>query len=103
MDKINEFVQKLTEAQKTKLIEHFDKIYECTELSDHEHKIIYLAYLWKNGLVYTEESGASWFDNKQAGVSIEDYEITIENEDSGGINLNLMYDYYDMNNLISIL
>lgn len=89
--------------QKEELLCHFNTIYECTELSETENKIIYLAWLWKNGHVFKLGEGWFHFDETEAGVPIDDYEVTFEAEPSGGTNLSLFYDYYEIDKIMAIL
>ena len=100
MSKKNEFIQNLTQEQQENLLEHFNSIYECRELSEHEFNMAYLAWIWAKGLIYKDISGISLFNEEEAGVQLTDYEITIENEVGAGINLDLTYDYYDLDRLI---
>ena len=96
-------INNLTDDQKKELLSHFNTIYECTELGEHEYKIIYLAWLWANGFVVRSESGMSTFDGGEAGVPITDYEIAIEDEDKGGVNLDLTRMYYDLDKMIALM
>lgn len=96
-------IDSLTGDQKKKLIEHFDSIYECSELTDHEYKIIYLAWLWVNGFIYMDESGMSMIDEKNSDLPFSAFEITIEDEVTGGINLDLMYTFYSIDKIISLM
>lgn len=95
-------IDSLTDDQRKKLIEHFDSIYECNELTDHEYKIIYLAWLWANGFVYREESGMSMIDEKNSDLPLNAFEITIEDEYKGGVNLDLMYSFYSIDRIMQI-
>ena len=103
MNKKENLIENLTSNQKNVLIQHFNTIYECTELSETENKIIYLAWLWKNGYVSKLENG--WFDidETEAGVPLDYFEVTFEAEPSGGSNLALFYDYYEIDKIIAIL
>jgi len=103
MNKKENLLKNLTSEQKNALIQHFNAIYECTELSEMEYKIIYLAWLWKNGYVRKLEDGWMEFDETEAGVPIDDYEVTFEAEPSGGTNIALFYDYYEINKIMAIL
>jgi hypothetical protein len=51
--KKDEFIKGLEEEKRTALLKHFNSIYSVTvgELGKDELSIIYLAWLWKNGLV----------------------------------------------------
>lgn len=96
-------MQNLTTEQKKALLQHFNTIYECKELSEAESKIVYLAWLWKEGYVKSVSDDPRIFDEIEAGVPLTDYEITFEDENSGGINLELTYDFYDIGKVIEIL
>lgn len=98
-----ELINKLTEEEKKKFLEHFDAIYECKQLGEHEYKIIYLAWLWANGYVFREQHGMSEFNESEVGISLDDYEITFEDEDSGGVNLDTMYMYYGIDEMIELM
>ncbi len=90
-----QFKEQLTTSQLEKLLAHFDGIYECTEIGDHELKMSYLAYLWKNKEVVLDDFGYEIPNAANLGIDVmKDYEITFEDEDSGGVNLGVMYDYY---------
>ncbi len=103
MNKKEELISSLTQEQKQALLDHFNEIYECNELTDHEYKIIYLAWLWANGLVYELDDGWYAFDEDKTGMSIKDYDITFEAEPSGGANLDLFYDYYNLDKMIKLM
>lgn len=90
-----QFKEQLTPTQLEKILLHFDSIYECSALSDHELKMSYLAYLWKNKEVVLDDFGYEIPNAVNLGIDVfSDYEITFEDEDSGGVNLGVMYDYY---------
>jgi hypothetical protein len=59
--------------------------------------------MWAKGLVFQEKHGGSMFDESKAGVLLTDYEITFEDENSGGVNLDLMYSYYGIDKIIDIM
>ena len=103
MNKKANLIQSLTAGQSEALVKHFDTIYECNELSETEYKIIYLAWLWAKDYVKDFGNGFLIFDEAEAGVPLSDYEITFESESSGGINLNLMNQYYNIDEIIEIL
>lgn len=103
MNKKENLLNNLTAVQNEELLQHFNTVYECNELSETENKIIYLAWLWKNGHVFTLGEGWLQFDETQAGVTLGDYEITFESEPSGGANLSLFYDYYGLEKIMAIL
>ena len=103
MNKKQDVISNITPEQKQSLLAHFNEIYECKELTDHEDKMIYLAWMWANGIVYSNEMGVSEFNPNDAGVALEDYEITFEDESPGGSNLDLMYQYYNLDKIIKIM
>jgi hypothetical protein len=107
MKTLTQFKSELSETEKEQLIGHFDEIYVCSQLDDHEYKMAYLAYLWKNGRVINDmnEGHAEIINEKELGVELfRDYEITVEADETeqGGVNLDLMYDFYRFDELILI-
>ena len=97
------FNSNLTPNEKEQLLHYFDDIYECNELSDHEYKISYLAYLWKNNCVYLTDSGYEIANEKELGITPMDYEITFEAESSSGVNLSVMYSFYGIDRLMDLV
>lgn len=96
----NQFKDQLTPTQLEKLLEHFDGIYECTEIGDHELKMSYLAYLWKNNEVVLYDFGYEIPNAATLGIDVfKDYEITFEDEDPGGVNLGVLHSYYVIHEL----
>ena len=83
------------------VVKHFDAVYECAGLGDHEENILYLAYLWKNGWVHIDTDGWCLLDNAVTSVRLEDYELSfeVEPENAGGVNLWVTYDYYRLEEL----
>lgn len=71
-------------------------------IGDREQKIIYLAWMWANGHVFND-GNTSLFDDNKADVQLNDYELTFEVEDSGGINLDVTYDFYEIGRIIEIM
>lgn len=101
MKNYNTFKESISQEQANELVKHFNEIYECNALSEHEYKIAYLAYLWKHGKVVSDNG---FFDvEKGLGVSIMDFELTFEIEQSGGVNLDLTRDYYQIDKLIKLV
>jgi|SRR5690554_1888011 len=98
-----EFETQLDKSKLAQLIQHFDSIYFCENLSEHEKNIIYLAYLWKNKRVHNEGDGFIFIDDSIRDVSDIDFELTFEVEESGGTNLNITYDYYYFDDLMKIV
>ena len=104
MKTVKEFIQELSSSKKDELLRHFNDIYECEKLTDHENNIIFLAWLWDNGYVHQdEEGGFPFIDETETGLPFETYEITFEDEDPGGVNLGLTYIYYELNKIIDII
>lgn len=96
-------LKNLSDEQKKEALAHFNSVYECNVLTEHEYRIIYLAWLWSNGFVNKTENGMTTFEESETGVPLTDYEITIEDEVSGGVNLDLMRSYYDLDKLIQLM
>lgn len=92
----SQFKEQLNPAQLDKILVHFNDIYECAKLEDHELKICYLAYLWKNKEVVFNEFGYEIPNAAALGIDVEaDFTITFEDEDAAGfVNLGLLHDYY---------
>ena len=101
MKNYEKFKESMSQEQVDKIVKHINEIYECAELSEHEYKIAYLAYLWKHGKV-TGENGFFDIENGH-GVSIMDYELTFEAETSGGVNLDVTRDFYEIDELIKLV
>ncbi|MFW6272223.1 MAG: hypothetical protein ACOC2U_00370 [bacterium] len=98
-----ELKNKLQETQKEKLLAHFNEIYECHELGEHEYNIIYLAWLWADGFVIKDEYG-SMLDNSVKDVGYNDYEITFEDgEGGGGMNLDYFYVFYQLDKIMELM
>lgn len=85
------------------LLGHFNTLYECEALGKHEWNIVYLAWLWANDYVFSDEDGMAWFDQDEVGMDIMDYELTFEVEDSGGLNLDVTHDFYELGKLAVII
>ena len=103
LTKKEQSLKSIRPEQKQSLVKHFDSIYECSALSEHEEKMIYLAWMWKNGIVYRNEEVWPEFDEKEAGVPLRDYEITIEYEMKDCVNLNLTHNFYDLPGIQKII
>lgn len=99
------FLNALTDDAKAKFMQHFDAIYECKQLSAREENILYLAYLWKNGMLHEPDSGMIVLDDAVTCVQLEDFELTIEvpEGDEGGVNLMLTYDFYGIEDLVKMV
>jgi hypothetical protein len=101
MKNYNTFKESISQEQDIAIVKHFNEIYQCNVLSEHEYKIAYLAYLWKHGKVVSDNG---FFDvEKGLGVSIMDFELTFEIEQSGGVNLEITKDYYQLVRLMELL
>lgn len=95
-------IDNLTADQKKKLLDHFNTIYKCAELTDHEYRIVYLAWLWANGFVYYDENGESVIDEKNSDLPLSTYEITFEADESGGVNLDYFNMYYGIDKIVKL-
>ena len=101
MNPKEQFISSLTAEQQETLRQHFDTIYECPEMTEHEFKIAYLAWIWANGNVYNEGDMGFNFYEEETGIQMEEYEITFEDDyELGGVNLDYMYGYYSLGELI---
>ncbi len=95
------FIEQLTGKQKELILVHFNTIYECRELTDHEFKIIYLAWLMGEGKVkWTEQIIISDYDVE---FDDNDFEITFESDEQGGVNLDFTREYYDLDEIYRML
>jgi len=102
MLKKSELKNQLSESQRTQLLTHFNSIYECSQLGEHEYNIVYLAWMWANGYINEDEFG-SMFDYSVTDINLDDYEITFEDGVGGGMNLNLFYDFYQLDKVIELM
>ena len=100
-----EFKKGLSGKTMEKAVQHLDRIYECSELGEHEMRILYLAWLWKNEEVYCSEGGYEINNENEKGIDIMDYELSFEVEESeaGGVNLGITYDFYEFVGLMGVL
>lgn len=103
INSIDYIKEHLTQEHITRLVTHFDSIYECDSLSTHEYKIIYLAWLWLLGFVYSDESGGMLIDEKNSELSLDEYEITIEDDSPGGTNLEITHSFYELDKIMEII
>ena len=103
MSKKQDVISSISLEKKQALLNHFDNIYECNELTEYEYKMIYLAWLWAKGFVFDIGDEHHIFEEDKAEVSISDYEINFEDDPPGGVNLNLLYDYYSFDKIIDLM
>lgn len=97
-----ELISQLSAAQEREMLQHFNSIYECTKLTDHEYNIIYLAWLWSNGHIIEDDS-VSMLDDSVTDVKMDDYEITFEADEGGGINLDFFYVFYQLDRIMELM
>lgn len=100
------FKNQLTDKQLADLLAHMNEIYACEQLDNRALKMCYLAYLWKNKKVVLNEMGYDIPDAASLGIDLfEDYEITFEAGEGqgGGVNLGVLYDYYQFVDLEKIV
>ena len=95
------FIKSLGKEQKDLLLDHFDSIYECPALGEHELNIVYLA--WLLGEKHVMISDGLIMHDMDVEFNQDDYEITFEDEMSGGVNLDLTRSYYDTDRIFAIL
>jgi hypothetical protein len=99
----NQVFRQLKERDKNRLLQHFNSIYECTELTESEERIIYLAWLWGHGFVgKSQGDGASGINTSKVDAVDEDFYLLSE-EDLGVHNLDNVYSYYELNRIIELL
>ena len=108
MSKKEKFFRNLSDEKKKALLAHFTSLNKTQHkrLSDFERRIIYLAWLWKNGLVTKRENGYYAFDEDKAGVSLRDYEDIPFRESifyPYSYNLESIHMQYNLSRLMTIL
>ncbi len=106
--KKDEFIKGLAEEKRATLLKHFNSLYsvKILDLGKDEESIIYLAWLWKNGLVNKGEKGFYVFDETIAGASLADYEDIFIAEEiwiPGSYNLESIHMQYEFDQLMKIL
>jgi len=108
MNKKEAFFKNLSKEKMEKLQSHFrlflDK--KTEDLDADARSIVYLAWLWKNGLVTKGQNGFYEFDEHTAGVSLSDYEDINFAETTympGSYNLESLYIQYNLERIIAIL
>lgn len=76
MNKKDEFIKSLSEEKKVLLLNHFNGLRKkkLKRLTKDEHKIIYLAWMYKTGMITKGQSGFDTFDVAEAGIQVSDYE-----------------------------
>jgi len=109
MNKKDEFIKSLSEEKKAILLQHFNSLRKkkLKKLTKDEYKIIYLAWLWKTGIVTGGPDDKIYkFDEAEAGILISDYEdiyyweglyIPFNN------NLGSIHMHYEFDRLMKIL
>jgi hypothetical protein len=108
MSNKEKFFRNLSEEKKKALLAHFTALDKTQHkrLSDYERRIIYLAWLWKNGLVTKRENGYYAFDEDKAGVSLREYEDIPFRESifyPYSYNLESIHTQYNLSRLMAIL
>lgn len=100
-----EVLENLSPMQRHEILVHFNTIYQCDKLTAHEGNIVYLAYMWKNGLVQSCSDGMHSFDDNVRCVELENYELVREvpEGDEGGINLAITYEFYELEKLMEMV
>lgn len=100
-----QFLNGLTATQRANSLAIFNQIYVCHELTSREENILYLTYLWKNDFVLEGPSGLKDFHPAVMDVTLTDFELTIELPvgDEGGMNLDITYDFYGIEDLIKMV
>ena len=109
MNKKEEFIKSLSEEKKAILLQHFNGLRKkkLKKLSKDEYKIIYLAWMWKTGMV-TKAPGDEFhaFNAAETGISISDYEDIYYWEGiwfPGSNHLESIHIQYEFDRLMEIL
>ena len=95
-------IDDLDAKQYTALLHHFNSIYEVREdFDDTELNVIYLAWLWKHGYVQPENH---WSTINPDVKDLEelDFDYSIDEDTDFGMNLDNVYDYYDIGVMMDI-
>ena len=95
-------IEELDDVQKVNLLKHFNTIYECKQLTINEFNMIHLAWLWDNGFVVEVNNGLPEISHR-LNIPFNTYELTFEVEEAGGVNLNVTYEYYELDQIIKII
>jgi hypothetical protein len=108
MNKQDEFINNLSEEKKTILLAHFNNLRrkKLKKLTKEEYKIIYLAHIWKNGMVTKGQDGFYAFDEVKAGIPLSDYEDIYYWEGiyfPGSYHLESIHTQYELDRLMEIL
>jgi len=109
MNKKDEFIKSLSEDKKVILLQHFNGLRKkkLKKLSKDENKILYLAWMWKNGIVTKgPDDKFHTFNEEAAGIPLSEYEDihywegTYEPDSN---HLESIHMQYDLDRLIKIL
>ena len=96
------YIKSLTPDQKEVLLSHFNTLYECHALGEHELNIAYLA--WLLGEKHVMISDGFIMNDMNVEFNQDDYEISFEDEDTpGGVNLELTRSYYELDKIYTKL
>lgn len=109
MNKKEEFIKSLSEEMKAILLQHFNDLRKkkFKKLSKAEHKITFLAWMWKNGMVTKGQDDEFYtFDETEAGISLSDYKDIYYWEGiwlPGSNHLESIHMQYEFDRLMGIL
>lgn len=108
MDRKEVFFRNLDKAKQKKLLAHFNTIYtnKVDHLNGDAMRVIYLAWLWKKGLVIQLANGLYVFDEDKAGIPLTDFE-SIHFDETAFVpysyNLESIYMHYKLERIMEIL
>lgn len=93
-----QYIATLTEEQIDKLIIHFNTLYICPELSVHEQRMTWLAWLLGEKQ-YIPDPDFEIIDMTVGGFKKEDFAITFESEDTGKIDFGFLKAFYRLDEM----
>lgn len=88
----------LDENKLADILIHFNSIYNCRVLGEKEMNLVWLSWVHGKGLLHVSES-LIIYPFREVEFEPKDYEISDENETSGGINLELTMNFYQLDKL----
>jgi hypothetical protein len=93
-----DFFKGLTEDQRANILIHFNGIYECSELSEKDYDMVWLA--WIIGEKLLDVSGDFiMHEMGEVEFNFEEYEKTFEGDIPAGTKIDLLRESYDLDRL----
>ncbi len=92
------YLSSLNEDTRTNILIHFNKITQCTELSERDFDLVWLAWIVGEKLLLVSEE---FIMNEMSEVEFEhqDYELTFEDKIPGKSNIDTLREYYFLDQL----